>query len=213
MLAVLYTAALGQRCSAQARLVESEVQIDRYINGSTVQQPLGVPAQPSIPGVGPYFSSIMSNGTQHLHGVLLSSSSDPNQPQGLLCYTGSATGVLSIEDCACGFSEQFATAAVVKSSTEFRNDELNLNEVNPEILRAIELEAVRNAINNGTELCSKLTHIPFPSALFTSEDEYLTSDSNRSVKVVGRQCYSPTVGITAQERSENPPKMTPWEYR
>ena len=50
----------GQRCSAQSIQAADETDtITRFdaVNGVNVQRELGVPAQPSIPGTGPYFTS------------------------------------------------------------------------------------------------------------------------------------------------------------
>ena len=50
----------GQRCSAQSLQMVDETQtIERFdaVNGGSITQELGVPAQPSIPGEGPYFTN------------------------------------------------------------------------------------------------------------------------------------------------------------
>lgn len=50
----------GQRCSAQSLQMVDETQtIERFdaVNGGSITQELGVPAQPSIPGEGPYFAN------------------------------------------------------------------------------------------------------------------------------------------------------------
>ena len=61
-----------------------------------------------------------------------------------------------------------------------------------------------------------------PATVFPSREAYETFLENnltasnfhlRTIGIVGRQCHNATVGTTAEQRSSNPPKMAPWEYR
>lgn len=156
---------------------------------------------------------------------------DPAAPSGLLCFTGTATGALAQEDCKCELADQLAASTSLTSVQDLENDARDVfeleNQGDNRDEQAIEdfiENAVRNAFNEGTDVCSKLTHLPSPATVFPTEAAYtdflahnLTASSFHlaTIGIVGRQCHSPVVGTTAEERTATatrPPKMAPWEY-
>lgn len=108
---------------------------------------------------------------------------------------------------SCDLAGQLGVAAAEKSLQEFYDDAANLAEVDEDTLDDFLEQAVRTAINEGTETCSKLTHLAHPATVFPSKADFLAGVKNQSISIVGRQCHSPTIGITAEQRSMNPPKV------
>jgi hypothetical protein len=189
--------------------------MEKWLPPPLPARPLGSPKGPTEPQNLPAPSSI----------------SDPPAPSGLLCYTGTATGALAQEDCKCELADQLAASTSLTSIQDLRNDARDVFEIENQgdnrDEKAIETfieNAIRNAFNEGTDVCSKLTHLPSPATVFPTEaayDSFLENNLSASsfhlatIGIVGRQCHSPVVGTTAEERTATatrPPKMAPWEY-
>tara|TARA_B100000963_G_scaffold269019_1_gene237146 strand:- start:4436 stop:5308 length:873 start_codon:yes stop_codon:yes gene_type:complete len=140
----------------------------------------------------------------------------------LLCYTGAATGRLLVSDCSCSVADSFASHGLplCDSLKNLGREAQEASDVSESDLLAACREEEVKLFNDGTLLCSKLTHVPTPESMWPSREAFLEavrsgnlSLASQTISVLGRQCYSPQVGITAEERSETPPKMLPWEYR
>lgn len=141
----------------------------------------------------------------------------------LLCYTGGATGLLNIDDCSCNTADMLATTGY-KSLEDFVDDhtadfetlDLPKEELEDEIDKLL-----AKFFNAGTTACSKLTHTPIPESVWPTRDAFdaaiesgnASTRLSQIISVVGRQCFSPQVGITAEQRSRPQPAMLPWEYR
>ena len=195
-IAALAVAAVAQRCSVQTRLaIKDGENVERWNSetGTGDSIPEGIPPQPLMLGQGPYFTQQLKNG--------------------LLCYTGGATGnVVPKETCRC--SREYA--AYAQKIVDIQRDGA-LSDAD------VDLEATA-ALSAAAEECSQMETMTRPPSVWptaaafvkaTREAELAGTTINASslgpFDVHGRICQDPSISVTNTARDND--MIAPWEFQ